>query len=108
MPGKVTLGGFEELVMWTVVGLGSSAYGKTIRDELERKAERQISLGAVYTTLSRLEQKGLVSSYLGDPTPIRGGRAKKFFRVTGAGATALQATRRLRAKAIGQAIPEPI
>ncbi|AUX39918.1 PadR family transcriptional regulator [Sorangium cellulosum] len=88
------LGEFERAVLLSVLGLGSGAYGVAVRNELEARLERSVSLGAVYTTLDRLEEKGFVSSRHGEPTPQRGGRAKKFFTVEGAGMEALEQSRR--------------
>jgi len=79
------LGEFEQLVLLALVRLGSEAYGVAIRDEIEREAGRDVTLGAVYTTLLRLENKGLVSSRLGEPSPQRGGRRKKYYRPLAAG-----------------------
>jgi len=86
------LGEFEQLVLLALVRLGTEAYGVSIRDEIEQRARRDVALGAVYTTLLRLENKGLAASRLGDPTPERGGRRKKFYRPTAAGQRALRAS----------------
>ena len=86
------LGEFEQLVLLALVRLGTEAYGVAIRDEIEERAGRDVALGAVYTTLLRLENKGLAASRLGDPTPERGGRRKKFYRPTAAGQRALRAS----------------
>jgi DNA-binding PadR family transcriptional regulator len=86
------LGEFEQLVLLALVRLGTEAYGVSIRDEIEQRAGRDVALGAVYTTLLRLENKGLAASRLGDPTPERGGRRKKFYRPTAAGQRALRAS----------------
>lgn len=71
---------FEELVLMAILMLRENAYGAAIHEALE-EAGRGASIGALYTTLSRLETKGLVSSWFGEPTASRGGRAKKFFKV---------------------------
>lgn len=84
------LGEFETLVLMAILRLGDDAYGMRIHDELETTAGRRCSFGALYTTLDRLERKGYVSSHEGDPTPERGGRAKRFFHLKGVGATALK------------------
>jgi len=84
------LGEFELLVMLAVLRLGSNAYGMMIRREIEDVAERSASLGAVYTTLERLEDKGFLSSAVGEATEERGGRAKKYFKVTASGAGAVK------------------
>src|SRR3989442_9281650 len=87
------LGNFEQLVLWALIRLGEHGYGVTIRQEIQRRAGRAVSLGAVYTTLERLEEKGHVSSCRGEPTAERGGRAKRYFRITASGATALTESR---------------
>ena len=86
------LGEFEQLVLLALVRLGAEAYGVAIRDEIEREAGRDVTVGAVYTTLLRLENKGLVASRLGDPTPQRGGRRKKYYRPLAAGQRELAAS----------------
>lgn len=83
----------EQQMLLVVWRLGDDAYGVTIRDELERTAGRSITAGAVYTTLVRLEQKGWLSSSMGDPTPARGGKAKRFFHITPAGVAAVEDAR---------------
>ena len=88
------LGEFEHIVLLALLRLNDRAYGVTVRQEIEFRTKREISIGAVYATLDRLESKGYVSSHLGDPTPERGGRAKRFFRVTGRGVVALGHTQR--------------
>lgn len=87
------LGEFEQLVLLAVLSLGEDAYGMTIREELRKRAGRKVAVPTVYSALSRLEEKGLVSSEMGQPTAERGGRAKKFFRVESAGVAALRASR---------------
>jgi PadR family transcriptional regulator, regulatory protein PadR len=84
------LGEFEQLVLMALVRLGPDAYGATIRREIEHRAHRSLSISAVYTTLERLEQKGLVRSWIGDPTPQRGGRRRKHFELLPLGARALK------------------
>jgi len=76
---KWTLGSFELMVMLALIRLGENAYGVPISEEIEQQTGRDISLGSVYATLDRLERKGLVSSTVGEPTPERGGRAKRYF-----------------------------
>jgi DNA-binding PadR family transcriptional regulator len=83
------LGEFEILVLAALIRLGDRAYGVPVRQEIEERAGRPISIGAVYTTLGRLEKKGLVTSRVGEPTAERGGRAKRYFRVETAGVAAL-------------------
>ena len=85
----VTLGEFEQLILLAILRLGDQAYGVTIRAELADRARRTITPGALYTALERLESKGLVTSRMGDPTPQRGGRAKRYVTVTAAGTQAL-------------------
>ena len=84
------LGEFELLVMLAVLRLGANAYGMTIRREIEDVAKRSASLGAVYTTLERLEDKGFVSCTVGESTEERGGRARKYFKVTASGQLAMR------------------
>lgn len=90
MPKGEFLGEFEQLVLLALIRLGDDAYGMAVRRELEARAERDVSIGAVYATLDRLESKGLVRSRIGDPSADRGGRAKRCFIITGAGARALE------------------
>jgi DNA-binding PadR family transcriptional regulator len=93
------MGEFEQIVLLAILRVGEDAYGVTIRAEIELCTGRDPAPGALYTTLDRLEDKGFVTSRLGDPTPQRGGRAKRFFTVTPAGieavARAQQSYRRL-------------
>jgi len=86
-------GELELMVLLTLVRLGDGAYGVPISKHLRNIAGREVALGSVYAALDRLEQKGFVTSMLGDPTPERGGRAKRYFRVTRAGLKALRMTR---------------
>jgi PadR family transcriptional regulator PadR len=89
-----TLGEFELMVLLAVLRLDDSAYGVTILREIRDRAERRVSRGAVYITLDRLESKGFLRSTLADPTPQRGGKAKRLFRVSERGVTALRVYRR--------------
>ncbi len=89
------LGEFELMVMLALVRLGDDAYGVPISRELEKHRGRDVSVGSVYAALERLERKGLVASSLGDPTPERGGRAKRYFQVTREGLQQIRATRHL-------------
>ena len=82
------LGEFEYLLLTAATRLGDSAYGASIRQEIETTTGRRCSIGALYTTLDRLEAKGLIQTRMGDPTPQRGGRAKRIVRVTGEGVRA--------------------
>jgi DNA-binding PadR family transcriptional regulator len=83
------LGEFEQLVLAALLRLGDNAYGMSVRREIEARTGRQAAIGAVYATLERLETKGYISSSEGDPTPERGGRAKRFFRIKADGERAL-------------------
>jgi len=87
------LGEFEHLVLLAVLRLREAAYGMSVRREIAERTGRDVSIGAVYATLDRLATKGLVTSVLSDPTPERGGRAKRSFRLTGAGIHAVNRTR---------------
>ena len=82
------LGEFEYLMLTAVARLGEGAYGVRIRQEIEDATGRPCSLGALYTTIERLESKGLVKTSMGDPTPQRGGRPKRMVRITPKGAQA--------------------
>jgi PadR family transcriptional regulator PadR len=84
------LGEFELVVLLAVVRLKVDAYPIAIRDEIEARTNRDVSRPAVFITLERLEDKGLLTSRYGDPTPVRGGRSKRFFSPTKAGLTAVQ------------------
>src|SRR5437660_3347744 len=86
-----SVGQFEQLVLTAILSLRDEAYGVTIHEKaVQLAAPKNISLGAVYVTLDRLEDKGLISSWLSDPTPERGGRSKRFYRLEGLGERALQ------------------
>jgi len=87
------LGEMELMVLLAVVRLGEDAYGVPISKELFTLAGREVALGSIYAALDRLEKKSFVTSSLGDPTPARGGRAKRYFRATPAGLRALRTTR---------------
>lgn len=83
------LGEFEHMVLLAVIRLGDTAYGASIRQLLHAEVDRDVALGALYSTLERMERKGLVSSQLGESTAQRGGRPKRFFSVTAQGENAL-------------------
>ena len=85
-----SLGDFEQLILLALVRLKDEAYGIPIHDEIRRRGGRDVTLGSVYKTLERLEDKGLVRSLLGEPTPERGGRRKKYFRIQPLGLNALR------------------
>lgn len=89
------LGEFELMVILTLIQLGDDAYGVPISRELEKSRGRSVSVGSVYAALERLEQKGLVASSLGNPTPERGGKAKRYFRVTKEGLRQVHRTRQV-------------
>jgi PadR family transcriptional regulator PadR len=96
------LGDFEQLVLLGVLRLGDEAYGAAIRQEIHARSGRDVSINAVYTTLDRLEGKGLLRSWAGAPTPQRGGRRRKHYALQPAGAAALrQAYRTFTAMAAG-------
>lgn len=95
MAKRGLLGEFELTVMLALLRLGDEAYGVSISRELEKYRRRESSLGSIYAALERLEQKGLVCSRLGDSTPERGGKAKRYFRVTKKGLREVQETRRV-------------
>lgn len=103
------LGDLEQLILLALLRLGPEAYGVAIAEELARRAGRDTTLGAVYKTLTRLEQKGYVRATMGDPTPERGGRRKRFYQLTPAGrktlAASLDAIRRL-STGLGRLIQE--
>ena len=87
------LGAFEQAVLLAIVRLRDEAYGRAILKEVQARLERDVAAGAVHATLERLERKGLVASRLGSGTPIRGGRARRFYRLQPAGLRALNDAR---------------
>jgi DNA-binding PadR family transcriptional regulator len=87
------LGEFEQTLLLAVVHLGPGAYGVTIRQEIEARTGRDVAVGALYTSLARLERKGYVRSTMSDPTPQRGGRSRRHFTLRPAGAAALRQSR---------------
>ena len=86
------LGELEQIVLLAVMRVGDAAYGVPVHEEIVRLARRDLTLGTVYKTLSRLEEKGFVRSYEGEPTPQRGGRRTRCFAVTTAGRKSLEST----------------
>lgn len=86
---EISLGEFEQLVLLALLRLGDNGYGATIHQEVQKRTRRAVSISAVYTTLDRLEEKQLVRSRVGEPTPRRGGRRKKYYALVPAGADAL-------------------
>jgi DNA-binding PadR family transcriptional regulator len=93
MGDQPVLGEFEQLVVLAVLQLGDEAYGVPIRRLIEERAARKVSRGAVYTTLDRLEAKGVLASQFGDPTPEPSGKAKRFYAVEPRGIDALRRSR---------------
>ncbi len=87
-------GEFELKLMLAVLRLGSNAYGVKIREEINERTGRDVAIGQIYTVLGRLERKGFVSSRMGEPTPERGGRAKKFYRIEAKGQEAVRESQR--------------
>jgi PadR family transcriptional regulator, regulatory protein PadR len=85
-----SIGEFELAVLLSVGLLRDEAYGVAVRGAVSKRLGRECSIGAVYTTLQRLENKGFVESWTADPTPVRGGRAKRFFALTAAGDRAIR------------------
>lgn len=96
------LGELEQTVILAVLHVGADAYGVPVHDEIHRRTGRDVTIGTIYKTLTRLEEKGLVASHIGDPTPERGGRRTRCYAVTPAGRRALQASiKTLRRMAAG-------
>lgn len=89
------LGEFEQIVLLTVARLGDDAYGVAIRREIEDRAGRSVAIGSVYAALDRMERKGFLASTVGSPTPVRGGRAKRYYELRPAGAATLRRSRDL-------------
>jgi DNA-binding PadR family transcriptional regulator len=83
----------ETAVLLAVLHLGEGAYGAAVRRDVSTRRGREYAVGAIHTALHRLEDKGLLVSWTGDPLPVRGGRARRYFRLTAAGATALDQAR---------------
>src|SRR5438552_13020079 len=94
MSSRDYLGEFEHIVILALLRLAGRAYGVTVRQEIEARTGREVSIGAIYATLDRLETKGYVKSQFAEPTPERGGRSKRFFHVTAKGMSAVNRTHR--------------
>ena len=95
--GQNFLGEFEELVLLAVLKLGDqNAYGVPIAEAIEEATGKRVSTGALYTTLARLEERGLISSRIGEATPARGGKAKKFFAIEIAGKETIRRSQQVR------------
>jgi DNA-binding PadR family transcriptional regulator len=102
MPSRTGLGELELVVLLALVRLGDGTYGAAIRDEIKARTGRAITPGAIYPTLDRLEAKGYIRSFMGDPQPVRGGRARRHFALKPAGRTeARRAWRQLATLAAG-------
>jgi PadR family transcriptional regulator PadR len=93
MGTRIHIGDFELVVMLVLLRLGDNAYGVPISRGVEQQYGREVALGSVYATLERLQEKSLVTSDLGEPTPERGGRAKRYFRLTRKGLREVRETR---------------
>jgi DNA-binding PadR family transcriptional regulator len=93
--GREALGEFEQLVMLAILHVGDNAYGVSIVDEIERRTGRTVAPAAVYVTLRRLEEKGLLSSWMSEPTAERGGKARRCVEVTPDGLGSLRESRRV-------------
>src|SRR5947207_6422191 len=102
---KDQLGNFELMVMLAIIRIGENAYGVPVSEELEKRTGRDVAIGSVYAALERLEDKGFVISELGEATPERGGRAKKYFHVTTRGMKEVRETQRALVK-LWQGLPE--
>jgi DNA-binding PadR family transcriptional regulator len=93
---KGYVGEFEELVLLTIASLGDNAYGVAIKEDIEKRSDRVLSIGALHSTITRLEEKELIRSWLGEPTLERGGRRKRFFELTHKGKVSLHHIKDLR------------
>ena len=97
--GKGTfLGEFEQMVLLAILRLADDAYGMTIRQEIEDRTDRNVTIGSIYAGLERLSAKGYLRSSVSGPEPIRGGRAKRTYRLTSAGEKALAHSRSMMAR----------
>ena len=101
------LGEFEQIALLALMRLRANAYGASIRQEIADRTGRDVSVGAVYTTLERMEQKGFVSSARGEPTPERGGRAKRYYKIEAPGEHALQKSRETMDRMWAGLVPAP-
>lgn len=93
---KTYLGEFEELVLLTIATLGDEAYGVAIKDSIEKRCDRSISIGALHSTITRLEEKKFLQSWMGGATAERGGRSKRYYEITRDGKSALATAKSLR------------
>jgi PadR family transcriptional regulator, regulatory protein PadR len=104
---RTSLGEFEEVVLLITAGLEDDAYGVTITQEIERQTSRKVGFNTVHTTLQRLEDKGLITSKMGGATAERGGRRKRYFRITAYGSRAIIEAKQLREK-LWKGLPQKI
>lgn len=93
---KTYLGELEELVLLTIAALGEDAYGVSIQQDLQSRCHRSISIGALHSTITRLEEKGFLKSWMGGATPERGGRSKRFYEITPTGKKAVAEAKAVR------------
>jgi PadR family transcriptional regulator, regulatory protein PadR len=93
MSNRQRLGELEQIVLLAILRLGENSYGVPIRREIEKRTRRSLTVGALYSTLDRLEDKGYITSWFSDPTPDRGGRSKRYFKVKPLGLSALRESR---------------
>lgn len=105
--GPIQLGAFEELVLMITAILHGNAYGVKVMDEIQEQADKRVNISAVHTALDRLEKKGYLSSYTGGATAERGGRSKRYFKVTSLGAQALEINQKVRNE-LFQKIPKAV
>lgn len=101
------LGEFEELVLLTVAILHEDAYGVSIRQEMETRLKKPVSIGAMQTALRRMEKKGYLTSVMGETTAVRGGKRKRYFRITTFGVKALAQSKDVR-MSMWESIPEAV
>ncbi len=102
---REALGNFELMILLTLIRLGDDAYGVPISEEIQESTGRRVLLTSVYAALERLEEKGLATSAMGDPTPERGGRAKRYFRITAKGLGQVRRTK-LALTRLWKGVPE--
>jgi DNA-binding PadR family transcriptional regulator len=102
---REVLGNFELMVLLALIRLGDEAYGVPISEAIEESTGREVLLGSVYVALDRLQENGFVTSVMGDPTPERGGRAKRYFHITGKGLRQVRETKQALTK-LWKGIPE--
>lgn len=93
---KEHLGEFEELVLLTIASLATNAYGVSIKEFIEERTKRTVSIGTLHSTIAHLEEKGYVTSFMGEPTRERGGRRKRFYQLTKSGSSALHYMKEFR------------